>query len=227
MKKTQHRVWATLAVLTALFVVLSAGTSLALDLNPPDWRGLPDTTVQGWDFNVSFDEPTPDWGTNPYGGSIAFVTPGPSPYDQWLEEYDDMVGVWPLSGEIYVEVPNTPYDQLREKLIWVQLTWQPEPGAVVDFPIVAVVDALPLTFPLPLSGTAIATIPAGFGDWQHTTFLIPLPENPEWEAISITGEIFVDELVIDTYCVPEPSTMTLAVLGLAGLVGIMIRRRRR
>ena len=54
-----------------LFSVVSV--SLALDLEPAPYRGLPGSTVQGWDFENNSTATLPDWGDNPYGTASAEV----------------------------------------------------------------------------------------------------------------------------------------------------------
>jgi len=218
-----QRTGMTVAALTALLLLSSAGATLALDINPPEWRGLPGTTWQGWEFNVNDTMPPADIGDNRYGNPIAFVNPiDPG----WIADLDGMQGVWPLSGEIYAEVPNTPFDPLHEKWIRVQLTWQLEPDAV-NPPLVEVVGTTPEIPGVPAQAVPVQEIQVGVGDWLHTTYEITLPENPEMETIRIAGDIYVDELVIDTYCVPEPSSALLAAMSLVAVVGMTVRRRRR
>ena len=45
--------------------------------------------------------------------------------------------------------------------------------------------------------------------------------NPAFEIVRIDGAVMVDEIVIDTICIPEPAS--LALLGLGGLA--LMRRR--
>jgi hypothetical protein len=58
--------------------------------------------------------------------------------------------------------------------------------------------------------------------WYYSWYKYRLIPNPDAERVAISGSVFVDELVIDTYC-PEPATM--ALLGLGGL-GMLFRRKR-
>lgn len=199
-----------------LFVLVSllAATAQADDLFPPEWRGEPRTTWQGWEFATSDPNPLPDLGQNPMGPPSTLVQPG---YDQtWEDIIDGRQGVWPLSGTIDIEIPNYP-DPNPEKWIWVQLTWKPQ--VVGDY-------ALDVRAAPELSGDWVDGAPINEillpDGWIHTTYEMILPYNPEFEQVFIGGTVFVDELVIDTYCVPEPATMGLLAFG-----GLMMIRRRR
>lgn len=200
------------AVLAGLMML--APVAMADDLNPPTWRGLPGTTWQGWEYSTDIQNPLPDFGDNPMGVPTTFVQPG---FSQWWEDVlDGRQGVWPLSGTINVEIPNYP-DLNPEKLIWIQLTWKPQ--VVGDYSLD--VRATPEALGQWVDAVPVAEIPLPDG-WTHTTFEIVLPYNPVWETVYVAGTVFVDELVIDTYCVPEPATMSALALGALA----MIRRRR-
>jgi hypothetical protein len=127
--------------------------------------------------------------------------------------------VWPLSGQITVDIPNRP-EPLPYKDIWVQLTWAAQaPGNVplVTELISGLGSSIVNTFDLGPTGE----LPPADGHWFHTTYLIHLEPNPALESVYISGGIMVDQLVIDTICAPEPCS--LALLGLAGLA--ILRRR--
>ena len=68
--------------------------------------------------------------------------------------------------------------------------------------------------------------PVGDGNWYLSTYEIRLSPNPSTETINIGGAIMVDELVIDTQCVPEPSSLLVVGGSLLGLAGYAFKKRR-
>lgn len=201
-------VWAVVAAL-----VWAVGPVFADDLVVPLWRGSERSTFGQWEFDTSIPTPTPELGSfNPFGSPAMLVTPGEDM--GWLNTLAGRQGVWQLSGEILVDIPNNPHP-LMWKDIQIQLTWLPQQSG-----------ARPAVEVTPLPGGEVFA--GGFtetvlpGGWLHTVFTYLVIPNPDSERIRISGEINVDELVIDTQCVPEPAS-----LGLMGLWGIgwLIRRR--
>jgi hypothetical protein len=191
-----------------LAIVLASSVAWADDLNPPPWRGQPGTTFGMWEFMTPNPNPLPDVGNYPYGLPTTQITTGL--FQQWMPTWNGRQGVWPLSGEIYVTIPNNPVPN-PYKDIWIQLTWDQQAPNV--FPAVS-----ETRFGVP--STLIQRVPLG-GTWFHDVYQIHLEPNPAWEQILITGAINVDEMVIDTICAPEPAALVL--LGLGSL--FLIRRR--
>ncbi len=200
--------------LAALIVCVTVGSAFADDLNPPSWRGQPGTTFGEWEFSTSDPNPLPEPGyLYPYTMPSTDIEPGL--FQSWMDSWNGRQGVWPLSGQITVTIPNSP-EPLNEKNIWVQLTWAPQAPDV--FPAVS-----ETRFGVPSSLVEESALPDG---WYHSTYEIQLEPNPDWETVLITGGINVDEMVIDTQCVPEPGTLVL--LALCGLTfgGFAMFRRR-
>ena len=222
-----------LFALVLVTVFIGTFPSYADDLTPPTWRGDPGSTVQEWDFLTNGTGPTPDppfeyWeytpdGTevtydNPYGGALARYYPGTG--QDWQSELNGRLGVLPLSGAIYLDIWNTPeLDPL--KMIKLQVTWQPQ--APSEVPIINFEHFEPGSEPFEGQVADQSTMPLENG-WQHTWFDLIITPNPFFETIRIGGAIDVDQVVVDTICVPEPGSITLLLCGLISL--ICLRRRK-
>lgn len=201
----------------AVVMVVVPSLARADDLFPPPWRNQAGTTLQEWTFPDANQNPPPDVVINPYGMPGAQVWPGTGQW--WWAMWGGRMGVWPLSGAMEFTIPNqnipNPY-----KDIWIQITWAKQaflsepvlssvPGGTVE--LVRQVDLGPTGEPPPAGA-----------NWWHSTYKIRIYPNPASEVIRIDGTVMVDQIVIDTICVPEPATM--ALLGLGSLV--LLRRRR-
>ena len=196
-------------------LLVSGATAFAEDLLPPVWRGLDGTTLQMWEFD------TPDWELvppnnvdgNPYGDPLLQV----DTLLDWIPDDQERIGIWPL-GELNIYLPNNlvPND---EKLMRIQLTWKPgdnNPSLFVpSMPAIAVVPFSDITM------TVVESIPLG-NDWETMVLDVVIRPNPPAEWITVEGDILVDELVIDTYCIPEPAAVILLAIG-----GLALYRRRR
>lgn len=191
--------------------LIAPGVALGDDLNPPPWRGDPGSTFGKWEFSTNDPNPLPEPGyLYPWGLPTTSVVPGL--LQNWMPEWEGRIGVWPLSGEIVTDIPNRPLP-LPYKDIWIQLTWAQQ--APNTWPAVS-----ELRFGVP--ATLVQELPLPGGVWFHSTYLIHLEPNPDWERILITGAVNVDEMVIDTICVPEPTTLGLLVIG---AIALFHRRR--
>jgi hypothetical protein len=218
-----------------LFVCLFGISAFADDLFPPPWRGAPGSTVQEWDF-LTPGVPNPDLSSsdyfpdgidvpffNPYGDPVAHVWPGVG--QNYWPVWGDREGVWPLSGVIDIEVPNSPVPN-PYKEIWIQLTWaQQTPESIVTTKVTVDPTYL-VTGPQVVNDIILGPTNMGTGDglWHHTTWRFLVEPNPAFEIIRISGTVMVDQIVVDTICVvPEPATLT--ILGLSGLV-LLLRKRK-
>ncbi|NLF32883.1 MAG: PEP-CTERM sorting domain-containing protein [Planctomycetes bacterium] len=193
-------------VLCSLAVV---GSALADDLYPPQWRGLDGSTLAAWEFSTSDVNPAVDLENNPYGPSSMTIWTGVG--QQWWPEWEGRLGVWPLSGALEAVLFNRP-EPLPFKDIQVQITWRPQvPGGFLT-----VRETM-----WGATGELINETPLE-NEWIHSTFLIRLEPNPAMEIVRLDGSVMVDQIVIDTNCIPEPVTLSLLALGALA----MLRRRR-
>jgi hypothetical protein len=208
---------------------------LADDVFPPPWRGEVSTTLQYWEFNYD---------SNPTGWERFYEPDGPGPLDEgppYITGYlpstnvivwpdpntwypDDPLhgstrqGIFPLSGWIDVIVDNhNPPNEF--KWVWVQLTWAQEFAGGHSQP------AFSNLSPAPVDPPVLIDEVDHLDGWYTSTYEWFIRPNPPFEEFTIGfdtgGGILVDELVIDTWCIPEPATMGLLLVG-----GLLTLRRR-
>lgn len=200
-------------------VALLAPAAVADDLYTPSWRGAPTSTYQHWSFDqawADYDHIVPDVWTNPYGEPYANATQ----WEAWYDELEGRQGVLYVDYYDYFEMMIPNHDlEWSDKYIYLQVTWHnsaltPEPDVYIpsgDQNTVELVESRDL----------------GCG-WMWDLWYIHIWPNPDLEEIDFYGGpsgepgLLIDQIVVDTICIPEP-----AALSLLALAGFMALRRRR
>ena len=220
------------AIVACMLITSITTSAVADDLTPPPWRDFahPYYTLSAWDF-VTPANPTPPDGHGPPlppivgdGGPPPVV---PSATMGATMAYDAGIGGWfPIGtagGDIHLYIPNW-IDFEPLKLIRVQMTYFGDPGASPDIVLVSGGDNVvgpvvgaPLGPPSILVLDPFDTHFHWFQDWAITP-------NPDWEFIDIfvPRDTVIDQIVVDTISLPEPTT-----LGLLGLAALAVIRRSR
>ena len=215
-----------LIAMTAL-MMFTAAVAMGEDLLAPEWRtdpkGLAPTTYQRWEFTTDANPSVPDEFANSFGDpdatmhnvSISFPM---ETYWMNTDLLSGRQGIWRINGEsgsyISLHVPNNPVLN-EEKLIWLQVTYS---DGIGHQPVLE-------TEPPSVSIELVRSLDLQDG-FFHDTFLITIAPNPLEETINIFPRycnIYVDEVVIDTICIPEPATMMLLAGG--GVLSVLRRRK--
>jgi hypothetical protein len=203
---------ALLGVLVPLTVLTSAAQ--ARDVKDPPWDlTAPNQTSQAWEFTTD-PGPLPYLPTideNPYGIADMDVVSGtwPDPVPGPDGTIIDTIHIGPEGG-ITIHIPNNPEPNLQKQIFW-QITSDKSPGAPTSNP--------PGTNSFPYPNTPWPGTP-----WYTYYGLITIPENPpeEWITIPFPDSTNIEEVVVDTVCIPEPTCLLLLTVGGAA----MLRRKR-
>lgn len=211
-----------LSVLTVLLVMSATVSATIVNDSVPSWRGEENTTFQAWGFDDASNPASVELSSvNIYGAPTLNII-NVFGLTDWMPDYTTSqgtaYGVWKLyAGQMEITIPNTDNTEPDTwKEILIQITYY-DPGGVGG--------NIPLVFnPLPsatVERTGRDELDNGF---FHDTYRIIIMPNPTSEDITISPiqcQLYVDEVIIDTACLPEP--MTIAMLGLGGL---MLRRKK-
>ena len=211
--------------LVLVVVVLLATTAAwAEDLYTPSFRGAPEASYQNWTFEHYtegfFNDVFPDELDNSFGGADINFPYADWEYgwDYWLDYSNGRQGVWYLDYYDVMEISiSNDDDPWQRKEIYLQITWwggglKPQPEVYY-----------------PQTGWTMTeedeqTLSDG---WMYTRWYIEITPSPTWEQIDVWAPstagngVYFDQVVVDTYCVPEPASV-----GLLGLVALWIARRR-
>ncbi len=180
-----------------------------------DFRGEMNSTVQHWTFSTNVQANiVPESYMNPYGTPLANVVADGA---EWNDDWPAPTGLdpggyvpgWhmPLGGTTIYLLHNNPMPN-AQKIIIAQITASKEPDSVAL--------ELPPGFTYKTFDTGFPTVewglPAPFdGSWATYVYGFQVNGNPEWESFQVHHPpcTTLDQIVIDTICIPEPSSMML------------------
>lgn len=204
--------------LGALALAFCTSTALADDLFPPPWRYTAGSTFQHWDFHSGASGMAPDGAAvnNIYGPPLLHTTnPG-----NWLPSFSGRNDVWAVNDFDFLrfEVPNELHTSMQKELL-LQVTYlSPTLGLGIQ-----------ITSPngnfTQVGAPTITPLPGG---WIHETSRWTLNSCPGVENVFIQPPVpgtvlFVDQVVIDTRCIPSPGAGAMIAMGAL----LAARRRRR
>ncbi len=229
--------WTRRLCAAAAVLFASASSAFAGDFNPPPWRGAPLSTWQIWGFGAPDPIPQPpdQWFQNPPLSFPAGMLPqgamGMDP--EWLPTVGTPGGgasgvwcLWPMEALCF-RVPN--YDNHNPyKLVRIQIKYFNPENTTGGPPVPPLIEIGPDVVPseiIPLGSAAEPIDPSGLGFW-NLSFDFEIRPNPAEEFIYIrngkNSQIYIDQVVIDTICVPGAPAF-----GLAAVAGLAAFRRRR
>lgn len=200
-----------------LSAVASAGV-----VSAPDWRGLDGTTYQEWRFDDADNPAAPEVIDNDYGSASASITVGFMGSGWWNDELGlgTQTGIWDIGGDdgsIVLDIDNRPL-ALDYKEIYLQVTYS---QGLYASPTIDIAGAQFIS-----SQTEFIEADGFGGGWYIDQSVWRITPNPSYEQIVLTGDSFsgslIDQIVVDTYCVPEPTSIVLLMLG-----GFAVFRKRR
>ena len=200
-----------LVVLGAFISMFLPVVTSAHDVFLPDWRGLEGTTYQEWRFDNDTNPAVPEVINNDYGIATASITVGLMG-SGWLDDpmLGTQTGVWDIGGDdgqILLDIDNRPL-ALDYKEIWLQVTYYQSIGGapIVDVPGAQLVSSQTVLIEEDIMGMG----------WYLDQSVWRIEPNPSHEQVILTGDSggsVIDQIVVDTYCVPEPASIVLLILG--------------
>ncbi len=220
------------ALIALAIVGLVAPVALAHDTYAVPWRGDAGSTMQHWTFDTAPTSGTiaPEVDNNPFGFPV--IQDPYSGSSAWHTVYgtepEVEYGVNDFFWGFYIDIPND--DTTRPlKEMYIQFTY------FYDWNTSHYEAGIPTPSVFWPEGTnSVEEVENTFlggvngANWYHSTWYITIEPNPDFETIWVESEghdgddqLVIDQIVVDTICIPEPATLALLAMG-----GLTLLRRR-
>jgi len=192
-----------------------ASVSSACSVSAPDWRtdppGIPPTTYQLWTFNDNDNPAVPEVVANDYGTPLAQLSGEHYGALEWKQTYKGHEGVWYAGTlNLALEIPNQQVLQ-GYKEIWVEAIFR---GYLDE----AGVSANPQSSAVIPLGQTTTNVDC---NWKKLNIGWRIEPNPYSEVVSLSFRGcggYVDSVLVETACIPEPATMLLLGFGCLALL---------
>lgn len=222
------------AIAAVACVLLAGGVAGGEDVSAPTWRGEDktlyakwDTWGADWDQYVVVTEEPDEWSSNPSLTEAPYYYLDPDGGTIW-QAADGRNDILQVSddGMFWLYLPNFPGGPLKE--VQVQVTYYTDDNWN---PVV-------IPYVVPSTGELKALSLVDFVEhadgWVTDIWSASLEPNPGYEYIDFYAvdyattqqkwyPAYIDQVVVDTQCVPEPAALALLA---AGALAALLRRRR-
>jgi hypothetical protein len=201
------------------------------DVSPPATRGQAGTTYGLWNFSTSTTSPAPDSFINPNGTPVLTITPsadqsGIGWQDSLPAVYGSKQGFWDLGddGHIDLSLP-TPGPGTTTETLQLQITYW---LSIDQAPQVTISPSATLQSS---QNTLVLTGPHGLGSWYTEVLDYSISPNPANNEVRISGDptsgSVIDQVIVDSLTVPEPSGISIAAVTVVAGVGArrLLRRK--
>jgi len=212
-------------ILSMAAILTGAGAAAADDFSPPPWdRSSPYAMTAEWEFAQNLNPISPD-GDNGItnlvngGGHITQATMSTSIDGEIIWQPGDGDGEWVFTGDGLIQIEmDGMIDSMAYRDIWIQITYR-NPNQILVPPFVKSITA----FDSEVGSSVTATYLGEELFAGHHAEMWRLSPSPDWQTINIgvPHTIAVDQIVVDTISVPEPTGVLLLGLG-----AVFLRRRR-
>lgn len=217
-------------ILLSLSICLAVTQSTLAGIGDIGWRGQERTTYQEWNFNNASNPAYPDKVVNPYQTQYnlvqAMITGKPTDTWEHFADYDGRKGVW-FADELEIRLHILNAD---DPFIGPSGQPVPEENTFKDIVVQAIYQGNLEQPTVTAQANSIQPLAKNIYDledgWKKLEAVWRIKPNPseEWVCLGLEGTGgAIDQIVVDTICVPEPATILL--FGISGAF-LKLKRRR-